>query len=199
MYRSIGLKADALGVALDDDDSLEALCRATEIGFGRAPDGSPRVTLDGEDVTLQIREHRVSELASRVSARRPVRDAMTRFQRRLGEAAPSVLEGRDIGTVVFPGALVKVFLTASVEERARRRCEELRGRGQSVGYEDVLADIRRRDASDSSREYAPLRAAGDAVRLDTSGMSIDEAVEAVTRLVRDALEVADRDSEKRGD
>jgi cytidylate kinase len=199
MYRSIGLKADALGVALDDDASLEELCCATEIGLDRAPDGSPRVTLDGEDVTLRIREHRVSELASRVSARRPVRAAMTRFQRQLGEAAPSVLEGRDIGTVVFPDALVKVFLTASAEERARRRSEELRGRGQSVRFEEVLADIRRRDANDSSREHAPLRAAGDAVRLDTSGLSIDEAVETLTRLVRNALEAADRGRRKRGD
>jgi cytidylate kinase len=193
MYRSIGLKADRLNVGLDNDEALAALCLETEVGLSASPGGSPRVTLDGEDVTLAIREHRVSELASRVSARPPVRAAMTRYQRRLGEAAPSVLEGRDIGTVVFPDALLKVFLTASDAERARRRVEELRDRGQSVSEEDVLADIRRRDANDSSRAHAPLRAAADAIRVDTTGVGVNTVVETLSQMVREALVTCGRD------
>jgi cytidylate kinase len=190
MYRAIGLKADRLGIAHDDDPGLEALCHETQISLRRLPDGSLRVVLDGEDVTETIREHRVSELASRVSARLPVREAMTRFQRRLGEAAPSVLEGRDIGTIVFPDALVKIFLTASVEERARRRAEELTRRGEQVAYEDVLADVRQRDTNDSSREYAPLRPAPGSLWIDTTQMTIEEAVREVIRAVGAAVEAA---------
>lgn len=187
MYRAIGLKADRAELSLEDDEALEALCFRTALSLTRGADGVLRVLLDGEDVTEAIREHRVSDLASRVSARKPVRDAMTRYQRQLGEACPSVLEGRDIGTVVFPDALVKVFLTATAEERARRRAEELAGKGERVRYQDVLSDLRRRDQNDSSREHAPLRSAPDARRIDTTGMTIDDVVEALAGLIRDAL------------
>jgi cytidylate kinase len=190
MYRSIGLKADRAGVALDDDEGLERLCRDTILGFRRGADGAARVLLDGEDVTEAIREHRVSDLASRVSARRPVREAMARYQRQLGESAPAVLEGRDIGTVVFPDALVKVFLTAADEERARRRTAELASRGQEARYEDVLADIRARDRQDSSREHAPLRPADDARVVDTTGLPIARVVEELAGLVRQARDRA---------
>lgn len=187
MYRCIGLKADRLGVSLDDDAGLERLCRETELELGLADDGAQPVLLDGEDVSGTIREHRVSDLASRVSARKPVRDAMARYQRRLGEAAPSVLEGRDIGTVVFPDALLKVFLTASDEERARRRTAELRSRGQEARIEEVLADLRTRDQQDSSREHAPLRPAADALTLDTTGLGVEEVVERLAERVGLAL------------
>lgn len=186
MYRSIGLKADRLGVALNDDVALERLCRETTLAFHRGADGTARVFLDGEDVSEAIREHRVSDLASRVSARRPVREAMARYQRRIGESAPAVLEGRDIGTVVFPDALVKVFLTAADEERARRRTAELAGRGQEAHYEAVLADIRDRDRQDSSREHAPLRPADDARVVDTTGLAIAQVVERLAELVEGA-------------
>ncbi len=187
MYRSIGLKADRLGVALDDDPALDRLCRETELELRRAGDGSLRVLLDGEDVSEAIREHRVSDLASRVSARRPVRDAMARYQRRLGEAAPSVLEGRDIGTVVFPDALLKVYLTASDAERARRRTAELCARGQEARFEDVLADLGTRDRQDRSREHAPLKVAEDARTVDTTGLSIDQVVERLAAMASEAL------------
>jgi len=187
MYRSVGLKADRLGVALDDDEALEGLCRETEVALGRDADGGLRVLLDGEDVSRAIREHRVSDLASRVSARKPVREAMARYQRRLGEASPSVLEGRDIGTVIFPDALLKVFLTASVEERARRRTEELRSRGQPADPATVLADIRARDEQDSSRQHAPLKPASDAVTVDSTGASVDQVVERLAEMVARAL------------
>jgi len=187
MYRSIGLKADRRGVALDDDPALDRLCRETDLELQRAGDGGLRVVLDGEDVSEAIREHRVSDLASRVSTRKPVREAMARYQRRLGEAEPSVLEGRDIGTVVFPDALLKVYLTASDEERAHRRTDELRRRGQEARYEDVLADLRARDRQDTSREHAPLRAAEDARTVDTTGLSIDQVVERLAAMVSEAL------------
>jgi cytidylate kinase/ribosome biogenesis GTP-binding protein YsxC/EngB len=187
MYRSVGLKADRLGVPLDDDEALERLCQETEVALRRDADGGLRVFLDGADVSQAIREHRVSDLASRVSARRPVREAMARYQRRLGEASPSVLEGRDIGTVIFPDALLKVFLTASAEERARRRTAELQARGQPAEYATVLGDIRDRDEQDSSREHAPLRAAADAAILDTTALSADQVVERLARMVEDAL------------
>lgn len=188
MYRSIGLKADRLGIALDDDTGLECLCRMTRLELVRREDGSDGIIMDGEDVSEAIRQHRVSALASRVSARRPVREAMVRFQRELGQAAPSVLEGRDIGTVVFPDCLLKIFLTASDEERARRRAEELRRRGQKVAYEDVLDDIRKRDTDDSAREHAPLRPAADAHRVDTTGLCVEEVVARVARMVEEALQ-----------
>ncbi len=193
MYRAVGLKADRQGVDLEDDAALERLCRETRLDLRPGPEGGMRVYLDGEDVSEAIREHRVSDLASRVSARRPVREAMGRFQRRLGEAAPSVLEGRDIGTVIFPDAVLKVFLTASDEERARRRTRELRERGQEVDYETVLADIRRRDANDSSRAHAPLKPAPDAIRLDTTGMGVDQVVERLVSLLEERLGPRGRD------
>ncbi len=187
MYRAIALKADRAGVALDDDLALAALCRATSLNLGRGPGGAVEVLLDGADVSGAIREHRVSDLASRVSARRPVREALARFQRELGCRAPAVLEGRDIGTVVFPDALVKVYLTASDAERARRRTEELAARGQPVGYEAVLADLRRRDAQDGGREHAPLRTAEGARVVDTTGRGIAETVDELAALVAEAL------------
>ncbi len=187
MYRAVGLKADRRGVDFGDDGALERLCRETAIEFRPGADGGSRVLLDGEDVSGAIREHRVSDLASRVSTRKPVREAMARYQRELGEARPSVLEGRDIGTVVFPDALLKVYLTASDEERARRRTEELAARGQAVLAEEVLADIRARDEQDSSREHAPLRAAADAVAVDTTGLTVAQVVERVAALVRERL------------
>lgn len=185
MYRCVGLKAHRSGVPLDDDGALASLCDRTTLAFGRTAGGELQVLLDGEDVSEAIREHRVSELASLVSARKPVRDAMSRFQRQLGLETPSVLEGRDIGTVVFPDALLKVYLTASDDERADRRVQELRARGQAVDRAVVLADLRRRDDNDSSREHAPLRAADDAVVVDTTGQTIDEVVERLAALAGD--------------
>lgn len=187
MYRSIGLAADRQGVALDDDGGLERLCAAVRLELARRDDGALRVLLDGVDVTEAIREHRVSELASRVSARKPVRAAMARFQRELGLSAPSVLEGRDIGTVVFPDALLKVYLTASDEERADRRTAELAARGQPADRAQILQDIRARDHSDSTREHAPLRQAEDAVVVDTTDLGVDAVVARLAALAAERL------------
>ncbi len=187
MYRSVGLKADRLGVALDDDRALAGLCADTRIDLVPDPAGGVQVLLDGEDVSAAIREHRVSDLASRVSARRPVRDAMGRYQRQLGERRPAVMEGRDVGTVVFPDAAVKIYLTATAEERARRRTEELRRRGQPAVAAAVLTDIRARDRQDSTREHAPLRPAADAMEVDTTGLGIEGVVQRLVEIVERAL------------
>lgn len=188
IYRAVALAATRRGVALDDDAGLSALLPTVEIRF--APPPSPgagqRVLLGGEDVSAEIRTPPMSLGASRVSARPVVRAGLLDLQRRLAlapENAGAVLEGRDIGTVVFPDADLKFFVTATAEERARRRHEELRAKGDRSTYEEVLADQLRRDRDDSERDVAPLRAAGDAIVVDTTGTPIEAVVE---RLVREA-------------
>lgn len=183
MYRAVGLKADRLGIALDDDAALAKMCAETALEIGHDGTGAFKITLDGEDVSRAIRENRVSALASAVSARKPVRDAMGAFQRRVGEAHPTVAEGRDMGTVVFPDARLKVFLTASPEKRAERRVGDLIAMGQPADRDKILAEIVARDGNDSSREHAPLKAAGDAVDVDTSDMTVEEVVAAIARLI----------------
>jgi cytidylate kinase len=182
IYRAVALAATRRGVPLDDDARLAELLPTVEIGF--APDGSPgggqRVLLGGEDVSAEIRTPPMSLGASKVSARPVVRAGLLDVQRRLAlaaENAGAVLEGRDIGTVVFPDADVKFFLTASPEERARRRHAELRAKGEAQTFEEVLADQLRRDRNDSQRAVAPLRPAADALVVDTSGVPLDAVVD----------------------
>ncbi len=182
MYRSVGLKADREGISFDDDAALEELCARTKIDFSVGDGSEVKVLLDGEDVSEMIREHRVSGLASRVSARKPVRDAMAGFQREIGATHPTVAEGRDMGTVVFPDAKVKVFLTADARKRAERRTLELRSRGQQADFDKILADIEERDTNDSARQHSPLKPAEDAVHVDTSEMTVDEVVAKIVSL-----------------
>ncbi len=182
IYRAVALAATRRGVALDDDARLAALLPAVEIGFApaAAPGGGQRVLLGGEDVSVEIRTPPMSLGASKVSARPVVRAGLLELQRRLALApgnAGAVLEGRDIGTVVFPDADLKFFLTASPEERARRRHAELRAKGDAQSLEEVLADQLRRDRDDSQREVAPLRPAADALVVDTSGVPLDSVVD----------------------
>ena len=139
----------------------------------------------GEDVSAAIRRPDVSQGASQVSAHPAVRGALLELQRRLGAGGGVVVEGRDTGTVVFPAAEAKFFLTASDGERARRRMEELHAAGKAANLEDVLREIRERDQRDASRDVAPMRAADDAVLVDSSTMSLDEVVDHVERLVRE--------------
>jgi cytidylate kinase len=192
IYRAVALAADRRAVAWDDDAGLGELLAALDVRFEPPPPGggSQRVLLDGEDVTAAIRTPRVSLGASAVSARPVVRAGLLELQRRLALAAGSpgaVLEGRDIGTVVFPDADAKFFLTASPEVRARRRFDELRARGDAATYDDVLADQLRRDRQDSERAVAPLRPAPDAVVLDSSGEDADGVVERLAREVERRL------------
>ena len=172
MYRSLALAALRAGLDLDDGEQLGRMARGLELGFD---DGT--VSLGGEDVSDAIREPEVSAAASRVSVHPPVREAMVALQRELIEDGRYVAEGRDIGTVVSPRSVLKVFLTASENERARRRAAES---GEPVGA--VLAAQRERDGRDRRREYGALRPAPDAVVLDATGLAIDDVVARVVEL-----------------
>ena len=194
IYRTVALAATRLGVGLEDDESLGRLLPDVEIRFAPpAPGGtSQRVLLAGVDVSAEIRTPQMSAGASKVSARPVVRAGLLGIQRRLAlapENRGAVLEGRDIGTVVFPDADAKFFVTASPEERARRRYAELLAKGDASTFDQVLADQRARDKADSEREIAPLRPAGDALVIDTSGTPIDAVVD---RLVREVEGRAER-------
>jgi CMP/dCMP kinase len=175
IYRAVALAARRAGVAWDDDEGLGKLLDA---GLKLKFDGE-RVLLRGEDVTEAIRTPEISRGASVVSARPVVRQKLLQLQRDLGRASArgSVLEGRDIGTVVFPDAQVKFFLTASDGARAQRRYAELADRGLSVPLDEVLSEQRRRDKDDTERAIAPLRAAQDAIVVDTTGLDLGEVVE----------------------
>ncbi len=191
MYRSIAWQAVHDGVALDDADALGEIARTYDIGFTHEP-GNPSpigVSIGGEDVTLAIRTAEIDRAVSPVSAVPAVREALVAQQQRIGRSGNYVVEGRDIGTVVFPDAEVKVFLTASDEARARRRVlqNEQRGVG-STDFDEVLADIIRRDEYDSSRAASPLKPAEDAVHVDSSDMTIDEVVACICDLARKAQE-----------
>lgn len=156
----------------------EGLVRSFLLSHRFSYDVSPGVLveLDNLNLTDQIREHAVSRLASQTSKFAVVRDFLTEWQRAVVRDKPAILDGRDIGTVIFPNALVKFFLTASAQERAQRRLEELRDRGESFEYATVLADIQERDAQDMNRPIAPLKKAADAIELDTTGRGIPDIV-----------------------
>lgn len=189
MYRSIAWRALQDGVAFDDEEGLGAIARTYDIAFGHV-EGDPvprRVFIGDDEVTDAIRTAEIDRAVSPVSAVPAVRAALLDQQRRIGNAGNYVVEGRDIGTVVFPDAAVKVFLTASDEERAHRRVRQNVDRGiGSIDYEEVLADLRRRDEADASRETAPLRAAEDAVQMDSTGRYIEEVIEDICALAREA-------------
>jgi cytidylate kinase len=189
IYRAVALAASRAGVALDDDARLGALLPQVAIRFAppAAAGAGQRVLLGDEDVSTEIRTPPMSLGASKVSARPVVRAGLLDLQRRLALAegnAGAVLEGRDIGTVVFPDADAKFFLTASPEERARRRHAELQAKGDPSSYEEVLADQLRRDRDDSERAVAPLKPAADALVVDTSGIPLAEVVERLVALVQ---------------
>jgi cytidylate kinase len=186
MYRALAVEAQRTGIALDDAEALTGLANGTVIRFSHA-DGAglpTHVEIDGRDVTRDIRTPAADMAVSPVSAVPGVRAAMVAQQRRISrEQADTVLEGRDIGTVVFPHADLKIFLTASAEERARRRTIDMERRGADMTYAEVLADLQRRDGYDSSRTASPLVRADDAVELDTTGMTVSDVVAFVERLV----------------
>jgi len=188
IYRTVALAATRQGIALDDDAALEKLLPTLEIRFQLAGDEN-RVSLGGEDVSAAIRTPEMSKAASAVSARPVVRDGLLELQRRLARAAPSgaVLEGRDIGTVVFPDAQAKFFLTAASRQRAERRHKELLAKGQTASLEQVLAEQGQRDRDDSMREVAPLRAAQDAVVLDSTDLGLDQVVAAMEAEIRQRM------------
>jgi cytidylate kinase len=188
IYRCTALKATRQGIALDDDGRLETLLQAIKVTFQVVGEEN-RVYLDGEDVSAEIRTPEISLGASKVSSRPVVRSGLLALQRRLALDAPkgAVLEGRDIGTVVFPDADAKFFLDAHPDTRARRRFEELFQKGVDSSLSDVLADQTQRDTADSSREVAPLKAADDAIHVDSSALPLSEVVQALEKRVSELL------------
>jgi cytidylate kinase len=182
IYRAVALVARGQGVAWTDAEPLAALARALDIGFDFVGEVN-RVFLAGRDVTSDIRTPEVSQGASQVSAHPPVRAALLELQRRLGAGGGVVVEGRDTGTVVFPGAQAKFFLTASEPERARRRVAELSAAGQTVDFDTTLQEIRVRDARDAGRDVAPMVPAHDAVIVDSSTQTLEEVVDSLTEQV----------------
>ena len=181
LYRGIAWKAARAGIDIADERAVQRLLDGLRLEAVWSDDGNMRILIDGRDVTGQLRTPRISMLASRLSALPAVRQCLLGLQRRLGRGGGCVFEGRDMGTVVFPDADVKIFLDASLEKRARRRYREQEDGGQR--FEEVLEDIRRRDENDSTRELAPLRMAQDAVRIDTSDLSIEEVLAEIRRVV----------------
>lgn len=175
MYRAVALAARRAGVSPDDSPRLTALARDLDISF-RNDAGGQRVFLSGEDVSEAIRTPEMSMMSSAVSAHAPVREALVAKQREMGRGGGVVLEGRDIGTIVFPDAEVKFFLDASVAVRACRRFLDPLTRGDRT-YEEVLRDVLRRDVQDSTREHSPLRLAQDALYIDSTTLTAEEVVD----------------------
>lgn len=186
MYRALALKVLRQGIDLADDARLEELIAGTAIDLEET-NGKLAVLLDGVDVAGEIRTPEVSQMASKVSALRIVRARMLELQREMGRRGSVVAEGRDIGTVIFPDAEVKIFLDASAGERARRRYNELKGAGRAVDYEETLREIEERDKRDSERDLAPLRKAEDAVMMDSSNDTADDVAAKVLSHIRNKL------------
>ena len=180
MYRGVAWWARQSSIPWDDEARLAEL--ASRAGFRFEP-GSRRMWLNGREVTAEIRDHEISEGASKVSAVSGVRRALVALQQGMGSAGSVVMEGRDIGTVVFPDADVKIFLDAAPEERARRRCRDLEAAGTPCEFEQVLKDIVRRDERDSTRSDSPLVKAADAILLDSTSLTIEEVEERILGII----------------
>lgn len=175
LYRAVGWKAKQQGVDPSDEAGLGRLCERIQVALWH-DDGSQRVSVDGTDVTDAIRTPEMGMLASAVSKSPAVRARLLSVQRSMGEQGGVVMDGRDIGTVVFPNADVKFFLDATAEERGRRRCRELMEKGMDVDCEAITAEIRARDLQDSGRAIAPLRPAPDSIYVDSSALTIEQVV-----------------------
>lgn len=183
IYRTIGLATKIRGVSLDDTAAVVALLPTLEIELKYNDAGEQHMYLDGNDVSRDIRLPEVSKLASKVSAIPEVRAFLVDMQRGMAEKYDVIMDGRDIGTVILPNADLKIFLTADVRDRARRRYEELRAKGMEKPFDEVLAEMEQRDEQDTQRAAAPLKAADDAVLLDTSGNTLEESIDEVCRLI----------------
>lgn len=183
IYRTIGLATKIRGVSLDDTAAVIELLPTLEIELKYNDAGEQHMYLDGNDVSRDIRLPEVSMLASKVSAIPAVREFIIDMQRGMAEKYDVIMDGRDIGTVILPNADLKIFLTADVRDRARRRYEELHAKGMEKPFDEVLAEMEKRDEQDTQRAAAPLKAADDAVLLDTSGNTLEESIDEVCRLI----------------
>lgn len=179
MYRAVGYKASSLNVPPEDSEAVKKLLADTDIDFVNGD-----IVLDGAVVNDKIRTPEISKAASIYSAIPEVREKLVEIQRGMGARKSVIMDGRDIGTNVFRDAEYKIFLTASAEERAERRFEELTAKGQEVRFDEVLRDIEKRDHDDMTRALNPLRKAEDAVEVDTTGLSIDEVIERVLKEIK---------------
>lgn len=186
MYRTIGLQAYRSEVDPKNETEVAKLLPNIELDI-RHIDGVQHIFLNGEDVSAPIREHLMSRYASDVSALPAVRAFLLDYQRRFAQQYNVIMDGRDIGTVILPQAQVKIFLTASSEVRAKRRHKELLGKGENVLFETVLADVIQRDENDSSRKAAPLKAADDAIIVDTSSNTFDQSVAQLKEIIGERL------------
>jgi len=186
MYRSVALLAKQLGIDPHNETGLKKLCSDLSIKFVRSQD-SEQVIANGVDVSAEIRTPEVSLLTAQVAASPVVREVMVKLQREMGEGGGVVLEGRDIGTVVFPYADIKFFLLANAAERGRRRFEELLTKGSVVTLEQTIAEVKTRDNADTSRTHAPLIQADDAVVIDSTQLSIDAVLEKMSTIVENKV------------
>ena len=185
IYRTVGLAAARAGLPLGAEQDVLKLLPGLDIAFGYGEDGAQHMYLNGEDVSGLIRTPEISMRASEVSAMPEVRACLLDMQRKMAESHSVIMDGRNIGTVVLPNASLKIFLTASPERRAERRYLELREKGATDSYDEVLRDIIKRDKNDSSRAAAPLKRADDAIEVDTSELSLDESIERICALISD--------------
>ena len=184
MYRAMALYLHRNGISADDTEKIAAVCGGAEISIEHR-DGEQVVLLGGENVNPFLRTEEVSAMASKSSAVPQVRTRLVQLQQELAAVQNVVMDGRDIGTVVLPDAQVKIYLTASVEVRARRRFLELQEKGEPAVFETIAADIAERDHRDMTREVSPLKQADDAVLVDTSDMTIDEVTERILEIVKE--------------
>lgn len=187
IYRALAVAAGIRGLDASETGALVDLAHGLDVVFEPEPDGAIRVLVDGEDVSVQLRSEQTGDLASRVAAVPEAREALLARQRAFRKPPGLVADGRDMGTVVFPDATLKIFLTASAEERARRRYNQLKEQGVDVSLADLLDEIAVRDERDRNRAVAPLRPAADAEELDTTGLSVDAVVERVLKLLQKQL------------
>jgi len=187
IYRLLALASERLGIATDDESGLVETAHGSRMEFRPRPEGDPLVLLDHQDVSGEIRTETCGDRASQVAGYPAVRAALLQRQRDFRQPPGLVADGRDMGTVVFPDAPVKIFLTASVEERARRRYKQLKDQGAGVNLTDLSEEIAARDRRDAERPVSPLVPAPDAIRLDTTGVTVDEVVERVLALARERV------------
>lgn len=186
IYRTVGLYMQRNGIATEDTVGIESNLENVKVEL-KYVDGEQRMFLLGEDVSGLIRTPLIAKYASVVSAVPKVRQFLFDMQRSLARENNVIMDGRDIGTVILPDADVKIFLTASAEARANRRVAQLQEKGENVNYQEILASIKERDERDSGRDIAPLKAADDAVLLDTSALDLEESIAAAKKIVEDKL------------
>jgi cytidylate kinase len=188
LYRIVGLAAVKRGTSFDDEKALAVLAAGLNVEFRASESGEPAaVILDGEDISSEVRNETSGSYASSVAVYPAVRDALTGLQRSFAQAPGLIADGRDMGTVIFPDASLKIFLTANAEERAGRRYKQLINKGQNVNLAAVLEDIQARDERDMNREVAPLKPADDAIVLDSTSMALDEVFLRVIEEVKKSL------------